>query len=346
MLWYEGGEGTRAGYASARRARLTRADQRHSRVLDWELCEPHVLRPFEQIASTGIPFSQIRSRVRSMISYMLRPLALTVLRASLYFLLVGLCSAATPSADSQTVIPSAACMPDLSSLSYPPEALKARIVGTVNVTFSVDSDGKIDSLELNSHPLLRAGVEQALRAAQLGPECKGKRMTMRINFRILDDATTSSTVKMSAAEYDVIAPRPIIHVVISEPATVGITDLYKQADLVAVVRVISGDSEHYEKTVYKAEVQTAFKGTKNGEVLYFTPFIGYGIGSEYVAFLLRSNDKLVPKPLPGLSYGSLYTSYQIMYEGFSIMPLDYACVFDGKELKTGAIMASRLIHLR
>ncbi|MGO9095269.1 MAG: hypothetical protein ACLQGV_08600 [Bryobacteraceae bacterium] len=123
---------------------------------------------------------------------------------------------------------------------------------------------------------------------------------------------------------------------IFEPATVNISDLFKQADVVAVVRVLSGDSEHYPTVVYKARVLTAFKGARREERLYFGPFVGYGVGSEYLAFLRRSKAGAMPSDQSGesgLSYGPISTLYSVMYEGYSIMPIEYVCVFDGNEPK-------------
>jgi len=122
---------------------------------------------------------------------------------------------------------------------------------------------------------------------------------------------------------------------ISEPATVKLEDLFKQADLVAVVKIQSGDSERYSQTVYKAEIVMSFKGAAKGDIIFLGPFIGYGIGSEYLAFLKRSNQKMIPSrepPSPTVSYGELPVFYRIMYDGYSFMEIGYACVFDGKEV--------------
>jgi hypothetical protein len=120
---------------------------------------------------------------------------------------------------------------------------------------------------------------------------------------------------------------------ISEPATVTITDLFKQADVVVVVEILSGDSENYETAVYKAKVLTTFKGAEVGQQLFFGPFIGYEVGGEYVAFLRRA--KVGPKVQahdgPTMTYGPLEAFHLIMYQGYSIMPLRYECAFDGKD---------------
>ncbi len=75
---------------------------------------------------------------------------------------------------------------------------------------------------------------------------------------------------------------------ISEPAPVKVEELLKQADLVAIVRILSGDTEHYPRAVYKAEVLQPFKGVEKGAIFYFGPFIGYGLGEEFLVFLHHS----------------------------------------------------------
>jgi hypothetical protein len=124
-------------------------------------------------------------------------------------------------------------------------------------------------------------------------------------------------------------------ITINEPATVKIDDLVKQADTVVIVRILSGDTEHYPTAVYKAEVLNSFKGVPVGEKIYFGPFTGYGVGSQYLAFLQRSKKDLKPvdqSNTSGLSYGLLKSSHKIMYDGYSVMPIDYICIFDGKEI--------------
>jgi len=122
---------------------------------------------------------------------------------------------------------------------------------------------------------------------------------------------------------------------ISEPATVKVEQLLKQADLVAVVQILSGDTEHYPSAVYKAEVLRSFKGTDNGAIIYFGPFISYRLGGEYVVFLHHSDKRIELKPqqtASGLSYGPISSFYLVMYEGYSALPVEYNCVFDGKEI--------------
>jgi hypothetical protein len=84
-------------------------------------------------------------------------------------------------------------------------------------------------------------------------------------------------------------------VTITEPAVVKIEELLKQADLIAVVRILSGDTEQYPSAVYKAEVLQSFKGAGVGTTVYFGPFITYGLGSQYLVFLHRSEKGIEPK---------------------------------------------------
>jgi len=122
---------------------------------------------------------------------------------------------------------------------------------------------------------------------------------------------------------------------IIEPAPVRVEDLMKQADMVAIVRVLSGDIEHYPKAVYKAEVVQPFKGVEKGTIIYFGPFIGYGLGEELLVFLHHSERGIEPnQPASNssLSYGPISSLYLVMYEGYSALRIKYDCVFDGKEI--------------
>lgn len=122
---------------------------------------------------------------------------------------------------------------------------------------------------------------------------------------------------------------------IVEPAPVQMEELFKQADLVAVVSIVSGDAEHYPTAVYKAKVLQAFKGSEKGSIIYFGPFIGYGIGEELLIFLRHSDKGIEPNQEAAsspLNYGTISSFYRVMYEGYSAMHIAYECVFDGKEI--------------
>jgi hypothetical protein len=124
-------------------------------------------------------------------------------------------------------------------------------------------------------------------------------------------------------------------VTISEPTRVTVADLMKQADLVAIVHLLSGDTENHPKPVYKAEVLQPFKGVEKGATIYLGPFIGYGLGEDLLVFLHRSEKGIEPKqPLvnSSLSYGPISSFYLLMYEGYGALRIKYDCVFDGKEI--------------
>jgi len=59
-----------------------------------------------------------------------------------------------------------------------------------------------------------------------------------------------------------------------EPASLKSGDLVKQADLVASIRIVSGDTEHDPKAVYKGEILEAFNAAEKGAIIYFGPFTG------------------------------------------------------------------------
>lgn len=118
----------------------------------------------------------------------------------------------------------------------------------------------------------------------------------------------------------------------SDPASVTLAALFAQADVVAFVEIRSGDAENYNVAIYKARVLKAYKGANDKEIIYFTPFISYGLGSEYLVFLKKSGHRiedLVPKENERklLPYEPKHAFYQIMYAGYSVLPVSFECVF-------------------
>jgi len=110
--------------------------------------------------------------------------------------------------------------------------------------------------------------------------------------------------------------------------SVTLADLFAQADQVAVVKVVAGDSEHYGRTVYKSVVESAYKGTSERKIIYFGPYDGTRIGWKYVVFLKKGAAE-TPKTNDTLSFGSIESVSREMYEGYGTLPVDYECVFDG-----------------
>lgn len=120
-------------------------------------------------------------------------------------------------------------------------------------------------------------------------------------------------------------------VTITEPGVYKISDLFKAADVVALVKIVSGDTESYDHAVYKGEVIQSFKGIPRGVAVYFGPFVGEKLGWEYVLFLRNATKPITPKTAATASYGTVPYS-EVFNEGYSSMETSYACVFDGKEI--------------
>lgn len=115
-----------------------------------------------------------------------------------------------------------------------------------------------------------------------------------------------------------------------EPAVVKLTDLFRQADIVALVKTVSGDTKNYDVAVYKAHVIKNFKGTAKGDTVFFGPYIGERLGWEYIVFLRNVSQPLQPKPTSGRNYGTVRYA-EIFNEGYSSMMSSYECVFDGAD---------------
>jgi hypothetical protein len=120
-------------------------------------------------------------------------------------------------------------------------------------------------------------------------------------------------------------------VTIVEPAVINLASLFKQADTVALVRVVSGDAENYGIAVYKAVVVMRFKGAATEETIYFGPYVGQRLGWEYILFLRNVTQPLAPKTTSSVSYGTIHYS-EVFNEGYSSMMTSYECVFDGKAI--------------
>jgi len=84
-------------------------------------------------------------------------------------------------------------------------------------------------------------------------------------------------------------------VVVTEPGTYELADLFKKADTVALVKVVSGDTEAYRVPIYKTEVIKSFKGASPGEIVYLGPYVGTRLGWEYVVFLRKVSKTITPK---------------------------------------------------
>ena len=110
----------------------------------------------------------------------------------------------------------------------------------------------------------------------------------------------------------------------------SVESLFQRADSVAVVNILSGDTEAYDVPIYKAKVIRSFKGLHDGAIVYFGPFLEQKLGGEYVVFLLDGKRTLTPKPGVSSSYGPVHY-LEVFNQGYSAMETSYECVFGGKE---------------
>jgi len=117
----------------------------------------------------------------------------------------------------------------------------------------------------------------------------------------------------------------------SEPAVYTLDQMFKAADIVVQVKILSGEDEHYDVALYKTRVLTAYKGAKKGDILYIGPYVGLKIGDEYFLFLRKQNAPNAPKS-PGSLYGTV-SAGMIMNQGYGSIETAYQCVFTGKEVR-------------
>jgi hypothetical protein len=128
-----------------------------------------------------------------------------------------------------------------------------------------------------------------------------------------------------------LTPAQTHTVTITEPGVYELGDLFKTADIVALVRILSGDAENYSCAIYKGEVVQNFKGSQKGAIFYFGPFTGLRLGDEYILFLRNVDQEIEPKKKVEASYGAVHYS-RVFDEGYSSMETSYECVFDGDEI--------------
>jgi hypothetical protein len=104
-----------------------------------------------------------------------------------------------------------------------------------------------------------------------------------------------------------------------------LTELFSASDVVATVRILSGDAESYQTAIYKAEPIRVFKGAEAGEVLYVGPYTGLKIGGDYLLFLRKTKEAAQPKKAANAMYG-LVQHFDVFNEGYSAMEESYQCV--------------------
>jgi hypothetical protein len=120
-------------------------------------------------------------------------------------------------------------------------------------------------------------------------------------------------------------------VVLTEPGIIRLENLFQMADTVALVKVVSGDTQNYPKVIYRAEVVKSFKGAAVGQTIYFGPYMGTRLGLEYFLFLRNVAEPLAPHSSSSINYGTVHYT-EVFNEGYSSMETSYECVFDGKDI--------------
>lgn len=115
-------------------------------------------------------------------------------------------------------------------------------------------------------------------------------------------------------------------VTITEPGIYTLAQLYKAADVVAIVEITAGDAESYTSAVYKGRIIAAFKGGLEGQFIFFGPFARQELGGQYVVFLKKQKEPLAPKA-GATGFGSVPYAVDFV-QGFTEMRTGYECVFD------------------
>lgn len=115
--------------------------------------------------------------------------------------------------------------------------------------------------------------------------------------------------------------------------------LYAEADFVGFVQVLSGEFKEYTGAVYRGKILNVLKGSTDETEIYFGPFSGYGIGSEYLLFARKTDKTLdghwsqADRPMIPLHYPSAAPYFTIMFEGFGMMPVQYVVGLDGSGIE-------------
>ena len=126
---------------------------------------------------------------------------------------------------------------------------------------------------------------------------------------------------------------------------VSLVELFKEADLVALVHITGGD-DGFDRAVYRATVTRSFKGVSPDDAIYFGPHSPYSIGADYVVFLKRTEHleghmfKRSGNPWPTAAEAPYF---EIFYAGYSVLPVEYTCDFPGCDY--GVLVPSSQVHL-
>jgi len=119
---------------------------------------------------------------------------------------------------------------------------------------------------------------------------------------------------------------------------IRITKLYQQADVVAIVRIESGETINGTNfpcgAKYQGKVINSLKNSKVNQLIEFGYYFGHGIGNEYIVFLNKKHN--VYSPLASTNSGLMDSQAQfdrecyskhpelvVMHSGFGMRELQY-----------------------
>jgi hypothetical protein len=68
--------------------------------------------------------------------------------------------------------------------TYPLEAVRARILGTVKASFSIGTDGKPERVEYTGHRILIPGAKVSIDRTRVDPGCRGLAYTLVFKFQL------------------------------------------------------------------------------------------------------------------------------------------------------------------
>ncbi len=71
-----------------------------------------------------------------------------------------------------------------------------------------------------------------------------------------------------------------------------IDSLYSESDVVAVVKILGAETMKPGGVMCRAVVVRALRGCDSGQIIFFGPYIGKGVGSTYLTFLNRTHLRL------------------------------------------------------
>ena len=221
--------------------------------------------------------------------------------------------------------------------AYPEAAREQRMMGTTVSRVTVTKAGHVSAVQtVSAHPVFEKYVLDALKQWRFNPSAKEHTFEVAIRFEMHDQDCDEPLALETWVSAEL--PRQVtVHtglrcaqVSTEEPGVYELAELFKYADAVALVKVVSGDTENYSVAVYKAEIVKAFKGAAVGQSVFYGPFVGTRLGAEYILFLQNARS-LTPKNGPTTAFGTVPYAKELNL-GYGSMEVVYKCVFDGADV--------------